>query len=236
MQNSLSHSSFAHPRPHSQPFRARAHPALSRWPEEICLREWSWPLLAPGRDSGQTWEWTGRLLDTGNSTSVPDPHTRLSPNRRLTSCSTQRSLEALRETNQAWKIRPTRPRCPRPISKRMPRKIRYARPVACQGGPSLRKHVYRVETIGFQADFGATAFSAFQGSAPCPIHANAFPAHEREAVPSCEPPASVCPTAGGLPHRRRLLRTAGAESSLASSTSTADPGATSKLTPVAPAG
>ena len=85
MPNSLPHSSFARPGHTYSCCRSghRLHTALGRTPEEICLRECSWPPNRSGSGSGRR----VRLPRAGTGISVPS---RLKPDTQLpfASCST----------------------------------------------------------------------------------------------------------------------------------------------------
>jgi hypothetical protein len=96
----------------------------------VCARPIPWPDL---------WKGPGGCSMTELDFSSPSP-CRPVTQLPFTSCSTQRSLTTQPET------RPTQ-RSARPESKRMPRKIRYARPVACQGEASLPRPLSRLEIV-----------------------------------------------------------------------------------------
>jgi hypothetical protein len=112
------------------PFRAQARPAFCRTPErEICLRERSWLSVPSSPGYGRR----ARLLHDGKRIPLPCTHPSLKTLLPSASCSTQLSFGA--PVSGSIPFNPCQ-FCPGP--KRVPREIRYARPVVCQGTPGAK--------------------------------------------------------------------------------------------------
>ena len=158
MRNSLPHSSFARPdEADSPPLRAQAHPAFRRGLQNR---------FAYGNGPG-SWSHPAQAVEAGSDYRVTGINS--TPSRVHLQCPT--AVCFLFDTAFLWrsgygKVTAEAYACSARFTKRMPRKIRYACPHACQGRPALatgQSHLRMVRTL-VATDQGSYLRSRLRGA------------------------------------------------------------------------